>query len=73
VLVDGGHGYEHGVTDTRTALQLVAPGGLILWDDFEPYWHGLVRGICHEMQGRALSRLAGTSFGVYVAPATVTG
>lgn len=66
VLVDGGHEYVHGVADTRTALKLVAPGGLVVWDDFEPYWHGLVRGICQEMAGRRLCRLAGTSFGVYV-------
>ncbi|MDQ4039104.1 MAG: class I SAM-dependent methyltransferase [Actinomycetota bacterium] len=66
VLVDGGHDYVHGVADTRTALQLVAPGGLVVWDDFEPYWHGLVRGICQEMLGRRLCRLAGTAFGVYV-------
>lgn len=65
VLVDGGHEYAHGVADTRTALKLVAPGGLVVWDDFEPYWHGLVRGICQEMHGR-LCRLAGTAFGVYV-------
>ena len=66
VLVDGGHEYVHGVADTRTALKLVAPGGVILWDDFAPYWHGLVRGICEQMRGRSLCRLAGTSFGVYV-------
>lgn len=68
VLVDGGHEYRHGVADTRSALRLVKPGGIILWDDFEPYWHGLVRGICQEMTGRPLGRLAGTSLGVYLAP-----
>jgi predicted O-methyltransferase YrrM len=67
VLVDGGHEHPHGVADTRTALRVVAPGGIVLWDDFTPYWHGLVRGICQEMEGRALSRLAGTSLGVFVA------
>jgi hypothetical protein len=67
VLVDGGHEYVHGLTDTRTALELVSERGIILWDDFVPYWHGLVRGICESMQGRRLGRLAGTSLGVYVA------
>jgi predicted O-methyltransferase YrrM len=66
VLVDGGHEYVHGVADTRTALRLVAPGGVIVWDDFAPYWHGLVRGICQAMEGRVLYRLAGTAFGLYV-------
>ena len=60
VLVDGGHEYEHGFADTRTALRLVRPGGLVLWDDFEPYWHGLVNGICDAMHGCEFGRLAGT-------------
>jgi predicted O-methyltransferase YrrM len=66
VLVDGGHEYAHGVADTRTALRVVARGGVIVWDDFTPYWHGLVRGICREMRGRNLSRLAGTALAVHV-------
>jgi predicted O-methyltransferase YrrM len=68
VLVDGGHEFVHGVADTRTALRLVAPGGLILWDDFAPCWDGLVRGVCQEMAGRPLCRLAGTALGAYLAP-----
>jgi predicted O-methyltransferase YrrM len=67
VLVDAGHEYENGFADTRTALQLVRPGGLVLWDDFEPYWHGLVHGICDAMAGRCFGRLAGTSLAVYSA------
>ena len=66
VLVDGGHEYANGLTDTKTALRLVRSGGLILWDDFEPYWHGLVNGICDAMRGRRFGRLAGTAFAVYV-------
>jgi SAM-dependent methyltransferase len=68
VLVDGGHEYVHGIADTRTALRVVAPGGVIIWDDFTPYWHGLVRGICETMEGRRLARLAGTCLGVYLVP-----
>jgi len=66
VLVDAGHGYEHGVSDTNAALRIVRPGGIILWDDFEPFWHELVHGICDAMEGRRLGWLAGTSLGVYV-------
>lgn len=66
VLVDGGHEYEHGLADSATALALVKAGGVVLWDDFEPYWHGLVNGICEAMEGRRLGRLAGTSLAVYV-------
>ena len=66
VLVDGGHEYEHGVDDTRTAYRLVAPGGVILWDDFQPYWHGLVRGIVDAAGKRQPRRLLGTSLGVWL-------
>jgi predicted O-methyltransferase YrrM len=66
VLVDGGHEYVNGLADTKTALRLVRPGGVILWDDFAPYWHGLVNGICDAMSARRLGRLAGTSFAAYL-------
>ncbi len=65
VLVDAGHEYPNGLVDSRSALALVRPGGLILWDDFAPYWHGLVNGICDAMTGRDLRRLAGTALAVY--------
>lgn len=68
VLVDGAHDHEHGLADTATALRLVAPGGVVLFDDFTPYWHGLVRGITTAMRGRHLARVAGTALGVHVAP-----
>ena len=66
VLVDGGHEYEHGYSDTRNALEIAKPGAIVVWDDFEPYWHGLVNGICDAMEGRRLGRLAGTSLAVHV-------
>src|SRR5437899_11284845 len=62
VLVDGGHEYANGVADTKTALRLVRSEGIVLWDDFEPYWHGLVNGICDAMDGHEFGRLAGTSY-----------
>ncbi len=68
VLVDGAHDLEHGRQDTRTALRLVRPGGIVLWDDFTPYWTGLVRGIVDGVDGGPLARLAGTDLGVLVSP-----
>jgi predicted O-methyltransferase YrrM len=66
VLVDGGHEYPNGLHDSLTALRLVRPGGIILWDDFDPYWHGLISGICDAMKMHRLGRLSGRSFAVYV-------
>lgn len=34
VLVDGGHDAEVVASDTRKALQVLRPGGMILWHDF---------------------------------------
>ena len=36
VLIDGGHQPEVVVSDTRKALQVLRPGGLIVWHDFCP-------------------------------------
>lgn len=65
VLVDAGHEYSNGYADTLAALHVVRPGGIVVWDDFEPYWHGLVHGVCDAMEGRPLARLAGTSLAIF--------
>ena len=36
VLVDGGHEPEFVINDTRKAMEVLRPGGLILWHDFCP-------------------------------------
>ncbi len=36
VLIDGGHQPEVVINDTRKALQVLRPGGLIMWHDFCP-------------------------------------
>ncbi len=70
VLVDGAHDYEHGYSDSLAALEVVAPGGIILWDDFEPYWHGLINGILDAVGSSPIGKLAGTSFAVLEVPQT---
>jgi predicted O-methyltransferase YrrM len=41
VLVDADHDYEAVKADTATALRLVAPGGLVVWDDYTDSWPGV--------------------------------
>ena len=36
VLVDGSHSYEYVRSDTELAFQVLAPGGIVLWDDYGP-------------------------------------
>jgi hypothetical protein len=40
VIVYGGHAHGVCVSDTVLALRLVRPGGVIVWDDYTPYWPG---------------------------------
>jgi hypothetical protein len=36
IFVDGSHQFEHVVADSRLALELLAPGGVIVWHDYRP-------------------------------------
>jgi predicted O-methyltransferase YrrM len=63
VLIDGGHEYEVAKADTATALKLVAPGGVIVWDDYMILWPGVVRAV--DESGVPVFRLAATDFAVY--------
>jgi predicted O-methyltransferase YrrM len=45
VFVDGGHSYEVCMSDSLVALKLVRPGGVVVWDDFGPYWPGVQRAV----------------------------
>jgi predicted O-methyltransferase YrrM len=64
VFVDAAHDYRNGLPDSRTALRLVRPGGVIFWHDFVPFWSGLVHGVIEGTRGHPLKRLAGTTFAV---------
>ena len=64
VFVDAAHDYIHGYPDSKNALQLVKPGGYVLWHDCTPYWSELVHAICDATEGYKLMRLSGTSVAV---------
>lgn len=49
VFIDGGHSYECVKSDTQKTLQLLAPGGIILWHDFIPHYSGIYRYL-HELR-----------------------
>jgi SAM-dependent methyltransferase len=57
VFVDAAHDYVHGFADSRTALRLVRPGGVILWHDFYDDFPGLVHAIIEATAGLPLKRL----------------
>ena len=69
VFVDAAHTYRSGIVDSRTALKLVRPGGVIFWHDFRPKWSALVHGIREATEGYPLMRLNATTFAVLRMPA----
>lgn len=63
VFVDGSHAYSYVVSDSGKALELVAPGGLVLWHDYAGPRHapGVYRAL-NELSTRIpLVRIEGTT------------
>jgi predicted O-methyltransferase YrrM len=63
VFVDGSHAYSYVVSDSEKALELVAPGGLVLWHDYAGPRHapGVYRAL-NELSARLpLARIEGTT------------
>ena len=70
VFVDGSHAYSYVVSDSEKALELVRPGGLVLWHDYAGPGHsrGVYRAL-NELSGRIpLVRIDGTKFVAYRRP-----
>lgn len=64
VFVDASHDYLHSRLESRTALQLLRPGGVVLWHDYTSSWPGLVQAIRETTRGYQLVRLAATSLAI---------
>lgn len=70
VFVDGSHAYSYVVSDSAKALELVAPGGVVLWHDYAGPRHaaGVFRAL-NELAARLpLVRLEGTTLVAYRRP-----
>jgi Methyltransferase domain len=65
VFIDGGHSYECVKADTENALKVLAPNGVILWDDYAWFIDG-VRGYLSELRNSLpLKRIAGSQSVIY--------
>ena len=71
VFVDGSHAYSYVVSDSEKALELVAPGGLVLWHDYAGPRHasGVYRALNELAQRLPLVRIEGTTLVAYRRPA----
>ena len=43
IFIDGSHSYEYVKSDTEKSLQILRPGGSILWHDYTPNFPGVFR------------------------------
>jgi predicted O-methyltransferase YrrM len=72
VFVDGSHTYSYVMNDSAKAMEMVAPGGLILWHDYRPGRRAdrdVARALAELSRTHALVRLRRTSLVAYRAPA----
>jgi predicted O-methyltransferase YrrM len=73
VLIDADHTYGFARIDSDSALRLVRPGGVIVWDDYvwEPQHAecaGVTRAVNEIARERRCHRIAGTRLAVHIAP-----
>jgi predicted O-methyltransferase YrrM len=74
VFVDGSHAYSYVVSDSVKALELVRPGGLVLWHDYAGPRHstGVYRAVNELATRLPLVRIQGTALAAYRKPATLS-
>ena len=70
VFVDGGHDYAVARSDTRNALAMLRPGGVIIWDEFANYgdYHDVMRAVLDEIPAERIVQIANTQLAVYRKP-----
>jgi predicted O-methyltransferase YrrM len=66
VFVDGAHSLKYVESDTKTAFQLVRPGGLVIWHDFNDgfFWPDVQKYLLTIASSYEIKRIKGTMFAV---------
>lgn len=65
VYIDGSHSFEYVGNDTRAAFSIVADTGIVVWDDYQRDWPGVVRYL-NERTDLALYRVPSTRLVVWL-------
>jgi predicted O-methyltransferase YrrM len=65
VFVDGSHAYSYVVSDSRKALAMVAPGGIVAWHDYSHRCPGVFRALNELAKELPLLHVTGTTLVVY--------
>jgi hypothetical protein len=59
-FIDGGHSYECIKADTETALKIISPKGVIVWDDYAWFVAGVSKYLTELRNSLPLYRIAGS-------------
>jgi predicted O-methyltransferase YrrM len=73
IFVDGDHTYEGVKNDTEKAFQMLAPGGIIIWDDYEPKNPDIVRFFSEFTQEQPLFKIKKNCLLLYIDGVDVLG
>jgi hypothetical protein len=65
VFIDASHQLDDVVHDSRRALELLAPSGVIVWDDYQPAQPGVVLALEQLHREVPISRIEGTRLAIY--------
>jgi predicted O-methyltransferase YrrM len=67
VFVDGGHDYRTARSDTEKALRMVAPGGVIIWDNFAQYgaYNDVTRAVLDAIPSEQVIQIEETELAVH--------
>lgn len=60
-FIDGAHSYDYVRSDTERLLDVLAPGGVLVWHDYAPVWPGVMRWLGELHARRPLCHIAGTA------------
>jgi predicted O-methyltransferase YrrM len=66
VFVDASHDHDDVVRDSRIAVELVRPGGVVIWDDYQSAHPGVVRALNELGRTQPLVHLAATRLAALV-------
>ncbi len=66
IFIDGGHTYDVVSNDTDCALRMLRPGGIIVWHDFAPKSHDVIRFVREFSKFNPLFWVQDTSLLIYI-------
>jgi predicted O-methyltransferase YrrM len=65
VFVDGAHSYAYVKSDTQRAFEMLSPGGVVVWDDYDPCWPDVVRWLDELGRTKPVVWILGTGLCMY--------